>query len=138
MQIRNNNIARFLSYIHFNINTGCWDWLGEKRGNGNYAAIYIDGQYVRAYRYSYFLFVGAIPNQLEPDHICRNRICVNPYHLEWVTHQENMRRSRRQTCRKFNHPLTRQLSGKAVCKICKNTSNQKSYHKLMEGNNERR
>ena len=46
-----------------------------------------------AHRFAYEQAKGAIPDGLEIDHLCRNRRCVNPDHLEAVTHQENQRRS---------------------------------------------
>jgi hypothetical protein len=65
-----------------------------------------------AHRESYKRTIGAIPDGLELDHLCRNRACINPKHLEPVTHKENTRRgmspsglnSRKTHCSK-GHPF---------------------------------
>ena len=72
--------------------TGCWLWNGGKNGSG-YGTIYLPGTgSVYAHRYFYEHFIGKIPAGLEIDHLCKTRECVNPGHLEAVTHEENMRR----------------------------------------------
>ncbi len=65
----------------------CWEWQGakSKTGYGVSGAGYL-------HRLMYRHFVGEIPTGLELDHLCRNRGCCNPLHLEAVTHAENMRR----------------------------------------------
>lgn len=69
---------------------GCWLWVGTvDRG---YGLLSVDGKTVRAHRYSYETLVGPIPDGLQIDHLCRNRGCVNPAHLEPVTQVENIRR----------------------------------------------
>ena len=125
--IKGDNLTRFFSFVHFNLVTGCWDWCGEIGGHGKYAKIYVDKIYWRAYRYSYFLFVGAIPYGKEPDHLCRNRICVNPFHIEWVTHAENMRRARLKVCRKGHDAIYERPNGKRVCRECKNAKDREYY-----------
>jgi HNH endonuclease len=71
----------------------CWLWTAA-RTHGGYGQFGLArGKAVRAHRLAYELTIGPIPDGLELDHLCRVRNCVNPAHLEPVTHAENMRRA---------------------------------------------
>jgi HNH endonuclease len=101
-------IARFLRLTEVHPG-GCWEWNGH-RSNSGYPSCNIDGE-SRAHRLSHKLFIGPIPEGLEIDHICRNRGCVNPDHLEAVTHVENMRRAARDSDFGANRRKTHCLRG---------------------------
>lgn len=78
------------------VETGCWLWSGATINTG-YGSVYAGElsdakSSVLAHRLVYELLVGEIPEGLEADHLCRVPLCVNPSHLELVTHAENVRR----------------------------------------------
>ena len=67
----------------------CWEWTGARGANG-YGDYRFPGLGTRySHRIAYALLVGPVPDGLQLDHLCRNRICVNPDHLEPVTNREN-------------------------------------------------
>lgn len=85
---------RLLSKAVINWGTGCWEWTAYTDPNG-YGRIKVggrNGQMAKAYRVSYELAYGPIPEGLTIDHLCRVRHCINPAHLEAVTVRENLLR----------------------------------------------
>lgn len=82
--------ARFLSFV--SKEEGCWMWIGVIGANG-YGRFSHENRLQLAHRWSYEHFVGPIPDALTIDHLCRNRACVNPAHLEPVTIRENTLRA---------------------------------------------
>lgn len=74
-------------------NTGCWLWTGLAKPEGYGRFMTPARKLVSAHRHAYSMLMGDIPAGLTLDHLCRTRCCVNPAHLEPVTHEENMRRA---------------------------------------------
>jgi HNH endonuclease len=88
-------LERFWSKVRI-IPDCCWEWTARDNGVG-YGMFMLTSprpnvKSVLAHRYAYELLVGPIPEGLQLDHLCRNRRCVNPDHLEPVTNRENVLR----------------------------------------------
>jgi hypothetical protein len=83
---------RFMSKVVWNGDEDeCWSWQSTQTNKG-YGEFWLDGGNVGAHRVAYELLVGPIAEGFVIDHLCRNRLCVNPAHLEPVTEEENVRR----------------------------------------------
>ena len=74
---------------------GCWVWnhghSGTGRGGG-YGRISVDGQMMAVHRVMFMIIFGPLHSKRHVDHLCRNRICCNPEHLESVTCRQNQKR----------------------------------------------
>lgn len=117
----------------------CWQWLAatDERGYGRFG---YEGRNQRAHRVVWMILVGPLSKDVELDHLCRNHGCVNPDHLEPVTHHVNVLRgalgsSRRQAVRcSRNHPFDSRntMIGKRrdgttyrMCRECRNARRRK-------------
>lgn len=85
------SVIRFWAKVNFGGQNGCWDWASSMYQSG-YGRFMHGGKQFRAHRVAYEMNVGPAPIGFDVDHLCRNRRCVNPAHLELVTHQENVLR----------------------------------------------
>lgn len=122
----------------------CWNWLGARTssGYGHFTARH-DHKCV-AHRISYQYLVGEIPEGLDLDHLCRNRRCVRPEHLEPVTRQVNLLRgegttaiyARRNHCsagHEYTAANTRRWKNKRVCRECERNRARARYQRRNFG-----
>lgn len=132
------NVSKALALAATLDPSACWEWPGLIDQKG-YGVIFFERKQRKAHRIMYEQIVGPIPDDREPDHLCRNRRCWNPRHIEVVEHRVNSLRSespmaenaRKDHC-KHGHPFdaanTRYLKRKAskgkgtyvmrVCRAC--------------------
>lgn len=136
-------IENIIKYVEPDtIGDGCWIWsrgksrkgYGEltRRSNGK-------NKKMQAHRLSYEAFIGVVPADMTIDHLCLNKLCVNPFHLEIVTREENTRRAwdvrNGSTDRCGNGHLWKDNlvyygnSKYRSCRTCTNTRNMERYYK---------
>lgn len=126
---------RFYSYV--TRTDSCWYWLGTtiKGGYGTFRrSVEFGGAKILAHRYSYSINKGDIPTNLEIDHLCKTRNCVNPDHLEAVTRTVNIQRSKRNVCPRGHvydelRPGNQYGRFKRSCSLCRRESQRKAQQK---------
>lgn len=128
----------------------CWVWLGSLNHAG-YGRIMVNGKRQMVHCYSYETLMGkSIPSGLVIDHLCRNRRCINPSHLEPKTRKENIlapgslssvaiiKFQKTKTHCPSGHKYTTENTylnkrGHRHCKVCTRAQSNKSYSKNNKG-----
>jgi len=137
LSLTGSELTRFVNHIKVDAN-GCWVWQAG-RHSGGYGQFHQGGRALYAHRVAYTTYRGPIPEGLELDHLCRNPPCVNPAHLEPVTHQQNMARGliAQKTHCAHGHPFTPETTyirrnGKRMCRVCQRASLKRWYAKKRQ------
>jgi hypothetical protein len=134
------------SHVDVGHPAGCWEWTGRTGGKG-YGYVGRGNRKsgnIAAYRAVWELLIGAFPDGMVFDHLCRNHGCVNPHHGEPVTDLENKRRGyspaaqhrRRATCLYGHLKDGRSVSnGRPIryCKTCARAKSNARYHATRQG-----
>jgi hypothetical protein len=116
----------------------CWEWRACRNKNGYGRVNHPHFKTTWAHRVAYLLKVGPIPDGLQLDHLCRNRACVNPAHLEPVTQRVNLQRGELAT--KTHCPQGHPYSGDNLivrrgareCRTCRNARALRQYYADQE------
>lgn len=135
----NPTIEWMLSVSTVDPQTDCWVW-GKYKHEG-YGRIHVSGKScIQAHRHAYELVKGPIPDGCVIDHLCRNRACFNPDHLEAVSSEENIRRGIKNVlytppthCKNGhpfgppdNDPITKPGTKSWICRICRTAAVQRN------------
>jgi hypothetical protein len=115
----------------------CWNWTAGLDAYG-YGQFRYEGKTMKAHRLAWLFVNNNIDDNLSIDHICRNRKCVNPSHMELVTRGENVRRGKgadhwrnKTHCpsgHKYDDENTAIYSGRRNCKTCR----REKYHEMKK------
>jgi len=124
-------LSRFQAKVWRELRTGCWIWTAsrDKHGYGRFVG-------TLAHCLAYQHYIGPVPAGLELDHLCRNRGCVNPWHLEPVTHLTNLQRGESWSFQRskthcpvghlYDEENTLISGGARYCRTCKRLAHYKA------------
>lgn len=136
-------LSRIYASDVYTLETPCWSYKGTPNRCG-YSRAKIGGKEVLVHRLAYEHYVGLIPEGLEIDHLCRNRWCCNPAHLEPVSGKENKLRGEtlnagnaRKTHCPRGHPysgsnLRIKVGKKKTCRVCVACSREQASRRYYE------
>ena len=134
-------LERFEAKYEVNPITGCWLWTAALMPHGYPQFRYSKAKNGYGHRFAYEHFVGPVPKGKHVHHICKNKICVNPAHLELITPKEypGIHNADKTHCKR-GHPLSGENLmpnnyGRRVCRAChelwleENQEHRRVYHR---------
>lgn len=135
------DIERFFNKIKID-EKGCWIWTDYILNTG-YGQFKVNGKQITAHKFIYEHIHGKVQKGLTLDHLCRNRSCANPGHLEVTTYRENLLRgiglpaiNYKKTHCNNGHPLSGEnlyiYQGTRNCKICRRKRSLESHRRTKE------
>lgn len=137
---RETRLRKFMEKVSMNEETGCMEWVGAMLPNG-YGQVGFRGKLWVAHR-AFWVFMGKPdPGGFDLDHLCRNRKCINPDHLELVSRGDNLRRGFIARGCKNGHPyspedfsVVKRSNGiqELRCKVCHRERNRKAKQARKE------
>lgn len=134
---------RFWDKVSPEPNSGCWLWTAACNEYG-YGCFYWSGRVRGAHRVSYSELVQDVPSGLQLDHLCRQRGCVNPLHLEIVSIAENLHRGLNSNREKTHCPAGHEYNGVNTyfwtddsrrCRVCGRQNKRNRYYKRQNESN---
>lgn len=149
---KGTTLERFMSHVEMVTESGCWIWMAKicVKGYGRFGLGNRPGKRLSqgtvsrsAHVVAYELIRGSVPDGLELDHLCRVRCCVNPWHLEAVTHKVNCdrgtavivntARNRSKTHCPRGHEYSQEntfvTQGGRKCRACYKMFNRSAYYR---------
>lgn len=110
----------------------CWEWQGRRTPSG-YGQVSWNNRHRVAHRIAYMLVKGEIPDGLEVMHLCNNKPCCNPSHLQIGTHAENMRMTQRVLCKRGHAQVPSNMyyakDGSRQCNLCSKVRRLERYQR---------